>query len=275
MSFLLYVPILLSVSFSFLLHVFKKYIHLLSLYLAAIYNTILYALHYSLLSKHIGLIKDIDKDIESLIPCTKDSDFQSIDINDEIDDDEKITKDEDEDYSWNRTKLAEDRGNFPPPISSLNELGQPSFIFVPIRKNGRMQLNKIRIRRPEILHATREDGRLRLFLIPDHNVEEDIEEKKKEEEEEKEKQELVDDDDDDVNEKEKEQFIVESIKEYEEDKEEVQEICSYDHKNICVEGLKLPSESFMKYYEVLNHIVHHHKALGRYYHLPMYGLSTA
>lgn len=271
MTFLLYVPILLSVSFSFLLHVFKEYIHLLSLYLAAIFNTILYALHYSLL-KHLGLIKDTDKDIESLIPCTKDSDFQSIDI----DDDEITTKDEDGDYSWNRTKLVEDRGNFPPPISSLNELGQPSFIFVPIRKNGRMQLNKIRIRRPEILHATREDGRLRLFLIPDHNVEEDIEEKKEEKEEEKEKQELVDDDDDDVNEKE-EEFIVESIKEYEEDKEEVQETCSYDHKNICVEGLKLSNDSFMKYYEVLiNHIERrHHNALGSYYRLPLYGLCTA
>jgi len=341
MNFFLYVPILLSLSFSFLLHVFRKPIHLLSLYFVAIFNTIFYVLHYSLLSKHIELIKVIDKDIESLINCTKNSDFQSININDEIDDekitndededyslsrtddeqitkdededyflrktddekitkdededyslsrtndekstkdedkdyslsttdDEEITKDEDEDYSWSRTKLAEDRGNFPPPISSLNGLGQPKFIFVPIRENGRMQLKKIRIRRPKILHATREDGRLRLFLVRDDNAEDDIEEM-----EEEEKQELVDDDDDGVKEEKEEQFIVESIKEYEEGKEEVQETSIYDPKDICIEGLQLPSHSFMKYYEILNHFEHHHNAFGSHHHLPMYGLCNA
>ncbi|XP_027938136.1 uncharacterized protein LOC114192574, partial [Vigna unguiculata] len=185
-------------------------------------------------------------------------------------DDEEITKDEDEDYSWSRTKLAEDRGNFPPPISSLNGLGQPKFIFVPIRENGRMQLKKIRIRRPKILHATREDGRLRLFLVRDDNAEDDIEEM-----EEEEKQELVDDDDDGVKEAKEEQFIVESIKEYEEGKEEVQETSIYDPKDICIEGLQLPSHSFMKYYEILNHFEHHHNAFGSHHHLPMYGLCNA
>nr|XP_007144766.1 hypothetical protein PHAVU_007G182900g [Phaseolus vulgaris]ESW16760.1 hypothetical protein PHAVU_007G182900g [Phaseolus vulgaris] len=257
--FLLYFPILLSFSFSFLLHVFKKHIQLLSLDLVTIFNITMRVLNSSLLPKWIGLSKDIDKDIEKLITCTKDIDFQSIDINDEIDVDKEIIKDEDEDYD----KLVEDGGNFPPPISSLNKLGQPTFILVPVRENGRMQLNKVRIRRPEILYATREDGRLRLFLIPDYCVEDNIKEEEEEEPQEKEEeegQELVDED---------------GKEEKKENDEVVQEISRHNHTNIDIEGLNFSSDRFMKYHEVLNHIEHHHHAHRSHHHLHKYGFCIA
>ncbi|KAK7356034.1 hypothetical protein VNO80_15300 [Phaseolus coccineus] len=224
----------------------------------------------SLLPKWIGLSKNIDKDIERLITCTKDIDFQSIDINDEIDVDKEIIKDEDEDCG----KLVEDGGNFPPPISSLNKLGQPNFIFVPVRENGRMQLNRVRIRRPEILYATREDGRLRLFLIPDYCVKDNIEEEEDEpqEKEEDEEKELVGDDE---KEEKKEEFRAKLIKEYEKNDEVVEEISRHDHTNIGIEELKFSSDRFLKYHEVLNHMEHRHHAHRSHHHLHMYGFCIA
>jgi len=244
---------------------------MLSLQLVTTFNITMRALDSSLLTKQIRLIKNINKDIERLITCTKSIDFQNIDISDEIDDNKKIIKDEDVDYCWSETKLVGDGENFPPPISSLNMLGQPSFIFVPVRENGRMQLIKVRIRRPEILCATREDGRLRLFLIPDHCVEDNIEDEEEEEKEEQD-QELVDDDGKDEK---KEEFIAELVKEYEEGDEVVQDKSSYDNKDICIEGLKFPNARFMKYHEVLNHIEYHHHVHGSHQHPRIYGFCIA
>ncbi|KAL6146652.1 hypothetical protein ACLB2K_057330 [Fragaria x ananassa] len=66
---------------------------------------------------------------------------------------------------------------FPPPISSLNKNGHPNFYLRPVRKDGRLELTEVRIHRPEILRAHREDGRLRLHLIShDQEQEEDNEE---------------------------------------------------------------------------------------------------
>ncbi|XP_028770734.1 protein FANTASTIC FOUR 1-like [Neltuma alba] len=79
--------------------------------------------------------------------------------------------------------------SFPPPLSSLNLNGQPSFYLRPVRKDGRLKLIEVRIHRPKILHAWRHDGRLTLHLIPEEessidNLEDDGEEEEEEEEEE-------------------------------------------------------------------------------------------
>ncbi|MED6159603.1 hypothetical protein PIB30_043717 [Stylosanthes scabra] len=60
--------------------------------------------------------------------------------------------------------------SFPPPLTSLNRNGQPSFFLRPVRKDGRLELTQVRIQRQEILHAWRHDGRLRLHLIPDRTL---------------------------------------------------------------------------------------------------------
>jgi hypothetical protein len=94
-------------------------------------------------------------------------------------------------------KKAESRGNsmrsFPPPLTSLNRNGKPSFYLRPVRKDGRLELTEVRIHRPDILHASRHDGRLTLHLIPDPDQEEDDDDEEEEElveeEEEQEEQE--------------------------------------------------------------------------------------
>ncbi|TKY52184.1 lateral signaling target protein [Spatholobus suberectus] len=175
----------------------------------------------------LDLSTDINEGIEGLMTCTKSLGFQSIDINDEIDDDDN-NNDEDEDDCRRRMRLAEGRGNFPPPLSSLNGNGQPSFVLLPVRKNGRLQLSKVRIKRPKILYATRQDGRLRLFLIADQCVEDNAEE-------EEEEQELVDD---------VEERMAEE--EDEEDDEVVEEITSYEQNDIRVGEWMFHNEGLRK-----------------------------
>ncbi|XP_039057754.1 protein FANTASTIC FOUR 2-like [Hibiscus syriacus] len=64
-------------------------------------------------------------------------------------------------------KRLEDKRNkkFPPPLSSLNQNGKPCFYLKPVRANGRLELTEVKIHRPEILCAVRENGRLRLHLV--------------------------------------------------------------------------------------------------------------
>ncbi|KAI4343234.1 hypothetical protein MLD38_027762 [Melastoma candidum] len=54
---------------------------------------------------------------------------------------------------------------FPPPIKSLNDRGQPSFFLRALRRDGRLELEEVRIDRPEILRSSRADGRLRLEFV--------------------------------------------------------------------------------------------------------------
>ncbi|KAK2967981.1 hypothetical protein RJ640_015426 [Escallonia rubra] len=68
---------------------------------------------------------------------------------------------------------------FPPPLSSLNHNGKPNFFLRPVRKDGRLELTEVKILRPEILRASRQDGRLRMHLI--HREEETVEEENEEE----------------------------------------------------------------------------------------------
>ncbi|KAJ7978027.1 Protein FANTASTIC FOUR like [Quillaja saponaria] len=156
----------------------------------------------------IGFIDDIGGGVDGLMSCTESLGFESSDerrVDDQLD--EIIVNKNDnrnvEDGGincWRRTtKTAEPKSakwrdqvkKFPPPISSLNENGKPSFFLLPVRKDGRLELTEVRIHRPEILRASREDGRLILHLIPDdqddilEEEEEEVEEEIEEEEEER------------------------------------------------------------------------------------------
>ncbi|KAJ0979673.1 hypothetical protein J5N97_015147 [Dioscorea zingiberensis] len=64
---------------------------------------------------------------------------------------------------------------FPPPLASLGgKDGRRSSFLKAVRTDGRILLTEVTIERPEILRASRGDGRLRLhFVRRDHEVEEE------------------------------------------------------------------------------------------------------
>lgn len=63
--------------------------------------------------------------------------------------------------------------SFPPPLSSLNQDGKPVFSLKPIRKDGRLDLNEVKIDPSHILFSSRGDGRLKLNLIADQDEEDE------------------------------------------------------------------------------------------------------
>ncbi|KAG4913959.1 hypothetical protein JHK84_054410 [Glycine max] len=126
------------------------------------------------------IIGSVDDVVTGLASCTESLGFES---SDEIHNNNDNCCDEKEncdDEIWRRrTMKAEGRGkvrSFPPPLSSLNRNGKPSFYLRPVRKDGRLELTEVRIQRSEILHASRHNGRLTLRLVPDLEEEEEEEE---------------------------------------------------------------------------------------------------
>ncbi|CAK8544707.1 unnamed protein product [Lathyrus sativus] len=148
------------------------------------------------INENSSRIEFLSGDVDGLMSCTESLGFESSDerrVNDRTD--AKVNSDE-KDEIWKRRmrmKKGESRGNcmrsFPPPIPSLNRNGKPSFYLRPVRKDGRLELTEVRIHRPDILHASRRDGRLTLHLIPDRESEEEGESEEEEEESEEEQEE--------------------------------------------------------------------------------------
>lgn len=62
---------------------------------------------------------------------------------------------------------------FPPPISCIGRTGKPWVCFQSYREDGRFVLKEIRVPTQEILHACREDGRLRLCFIQPSDQDDD------------------------------------------------------------------------------------------------------
>ncbi|KAF4389956.1 hypothetical protein G4B88_003439 [Cannabis sativa] len=136
---------------------------------------------------------------------------------------------------------------FPPPLSSLNQNGQPSFYLQAVRKEGRLELTEVRIHRPEILRAFRENGRLRLQFIREDDDCDDAEEEE-------------DCNDEKVEEKEKE-VVPEEVIISEEKKEEEEEKDDGDDDDD--QEIKIPvssGEGLRRCHEevVNNHNHHHH-----------------
>ncbi|GAU11559.1 hypothetical protein TSUD_345500 [Trifolium subterraneum] len=86
----------------------------------------------------------VSGDVDGLMSCTESLGFESSDER-RVNDDDDVNCDENEnDEIWRRKmmmKKAESRGNlmrsFPPPLTSLNRNGKPSFYLRPVRKDGR------------------------------------------------------------------------------------------------------------------------------------------
>ena len=68
---------------------------------------------------------------------------------------------------------APEKKDFPPPLSSLSENGRRNFMLRQMRNNGRLEIVRVLINRPEILCTSRQNGRLRLHLVFDDECEYD------------------------------------------------------------------------------------------------------
>ncbi|XP_015935876.1 uncharacterized protein LOC127744228 [Arachis duranensis] len=93
---------------------------------------------------------------------------------------------------WRRSsRMSSGGGNsYPPPISSIGRSGKPGVLFRSFRSNGRFVLEEIRVPSQEFLHASREDGRLKLhFIHPDDDDDDEFLEEEEEEDDVDEEQE--------------------------------------------------------------------------------------
>ncbi|KAK8503486.1 hypothetical protein V6N13_094682 [Hibiscus sabdariffa] len=69
-----------------------------------------------------------------------------------------------------RSRRSNSLGEFPPPISCIGKSGKPMISFKSYRQDGRFVLKQVRTPTQELLHACREDGRLKLqFMQPNDN----------------------------------------------------------------------------------------------------------
>ncbi|KAK6138189.1 hypothetical protein DH2020_028073 [Rehmannia glutinosa] len=67
---------------------------------------------------------------------------------------------------WGESKRSRTSiGEFPPPVSCIGRSGKPFVSFKSFRQDGRIIIKEIRIPTQELLHACRENGRLKLQLI--------------------------------------------------------------------------------------------------------------
>ncbi|KAJ9554798.1 hypothetical protein OSB04_009412 [Centaurea solstitialis] len=117
--------------------------------------------------------------LESLSTCTEGVGFESFyDVEDQLElkARRKTTKCEHAAVlgggeTGRRSRINGDE--FPPPISSLGRNGKPWVWLKSYRENGRFILKEVRIQKQESLHASREDGRLKLKFIQFHDDDND------------------------------------------------------------------------------------------------------
>ncbi|KAI3518820.1 hypothetical protein L1887_07638 [Cichorium endivia] len=139
---------------------------------------------------------NIGMNAESLSMCTEGLGFESFDDVEDLKDEQDVNIDhESKQQQQERTtkhavsemlpcepKRSRFKGmEFPPPISSIGMGGKPWVYLESYRSNGRFILKEVKIPTQELLHACREDGRLKLqFIQSDGEAldEEDDEERK-------------------------------------------------------------------------------------------------
>lgn len=159
-------------------------------------------------SNNVGMfLDDIGEVVDGLMSCTESLGFESSDerrVDDQMmmEDIESMSNKncDGEGRHVGRTRWREEserrrEKKFPPPLSSLNHKGQPSFFLRPVRRDGRLELTEVRLDRPEILRSSRQDGRLRLEFITDEEEEE--EEQGEQEEVEYEEEQIVEEEEED------------------------------------------------------------------------------
>ncbi|KAI3794760.1 hypothetical protein L1987_37397 [Smallanthus sonchifolius] len=121
---------------------------------------------------------NVGMNAESLSMCTEGLGFESFDDVEHLKDEEAYMNDHNLECSDHHTiekhvvsrsehmKKSRVKGmEFPPPISSIGLSGKPWVCLKSYRSNGRFILKEVRIPTQELLHACREDGRLKLQFI--------------------------------------------------------------------------------------------------------------
>lgn len=152
----------------------------------------------------IGFIDYMGGGVDGLMSCTESLGFESSDERTADDHQmEEMSNQSSSKARW-RKDYRHGRGvggerkeakKFPPPLSSLNRNGQPSFYLRSVRTDGRLELTEVRIDRPEILRASREGGRLRLHLVREGDEVEEAEEGEESLEEELQDEETLEEED--------------------------------------------------------------------------------
>ncbi|KAK1370613.1 protein FANTASTIC FOUR 1 [Heracleum sosnowskyi] len=106
-------------------------------------------------------------DMDRLASCTESLGFESCNeknVNNDFENSEKSRVNDKSKNSDKKNKGIKNK-SFPPPLSSFDANGKPTFFLHPVRSNGRLELIKVNINRQERLRALREDGRLSLPLV--------------------------------------------------------------------------------------------------------------
>lgn len=114
-------------------------------------------------------------DIDRLASCTESLGFESCNersINNNFYSSDKLRANG-KSSKVEKNKVVKNK-SFPPLLSSFNGNGKPTFFLRPVRNNGRLKLTEVKINRPESLHASREDGRLRLHLVESDYKNDDV-----------------------------------------------------------------------------------------------------
>lgn len=188
----------------------------------------------------VGFLDDVGGSVDGLMSCTESLGFES---SDERRVDDKIENNINDGMRAaalaGRSRKVEKREvrKFPPPLSSLSDDGKRTFFLRPVRKDGRLELTEVKIHRPEILRASRQDGRLILHLIEDET-----------------------EDDDDVDKNNNHNCIVDDVVKDENEEDDVNE----EKEEERVEGWHFPAssgngEGFRRCHEaVVGHHHHHH-----------------
>ncbi|PIA28221.1 hypothetical protein AQUCO_07200101v1 [Aquilegia coerulea] len=110
-----------------------------------------------------------DEHSENLQPCTEElKDVEESNNDKKIDDDSKDTKMVDIPKPMKQCNIGMSRPpnkNYPPPLSSFGKNGKPQYSFKHIRQDGRLVIQMIKNPPQDYLHACRENGRLRIYLV--------------------------------------------------------------------------------------------------------------
>ncbi|XP_030466957.1 uncharacterized protein LOC115685940 [Syzygium oleosum] len=229
-------------------------------------------------NNNMGMFLDgVGEVVDGLMSCTESLGFESSDerrVDDHMmmEDIESMSNKncDDEWHHVGRTRWREEserrrEKKFPPPLSSLNHKGQPSFFLRPVRRDGRLELTGVRIDRPKILRSSRQDGRLRLEFIRDEEEEEEQEEVREELEDEKEQ--IIEEEEEDSNHCEV-QDSNDSIGYWisEETGDHDEENFKFEEEERMGEGRfhqdhhhhQLSNERFGRRHKLVNHREHHH-----------------
>ncbi|XP_019055952.1 PREDICTED: trichohyalin-like [Nelumbo nucifera] len=128
---------------------------------------------------------DINGGVGGFTPFTESLRFESLDERGRMDDEENDIREPPMSYSTSSsTRLRRRDMKFPPPLTSLDDNGHPTFFLKPVRNNGRLEFTMVRIDSPHILRATRQDGRLILHQIKSEPIRQEEEVQVKEQEQE-------------------------------------------------------------------------------------------